>query len=358
MKLSFEVPSALISGARQVRTEVLGSDSKGSLVLLNGVPTRVAQQLPVGQTLNGTVVGSPGSTAQIVLGAESEGVLGPAQPLQAWGEPADPENVELMSTLRRYGIPWTREAFLSLKSLLQSLGGLRSPEDLDAAALLLQRRLPGSLLGTLRAYASGGLRLGSFLAGLPADRLADLRKAWSTGTLLERFTELFGSENRPGQNPALRGSLEGIIDSLRLQELISGLNGQLPEDRVYFQWPMFWSGQDLPDTLEGEAFLPRGTDGQFCCSLRVLANPPRLGPLEIGLHRVEKSLWAHFGCTRAESREEFATIFSGLRTALLALGWKSVKITTGLAIPRPGVLLAPAELPSQPSRRVSLDIKG
>ena len=335
MRLSFDLPSLALSPGQSVRAEVVSSDEKGSNILLNGVPTRVKEKLEAGQSIQGRIERTAGGQTVLSFAAETdvtaEGAI--EKFFTSLGVVPGQDDIALAQTLRRHGIPLTGDWFRRVSEMMLKLGtGTGDRAALDALVLLLRFRAPESAFPLLKAYVSGDMRFAALLSKLGTGEAELLKANWNAGRVLDHLLELVGgsgSSTKPtAELPA------SLADNLVLQELLSNAPQGVDEGRVYFQWPIFWEGQEFPDTLEGEAFVPpKGREDQGY-SLRILVHPPSLGEMEIALHKVDKGLWVHFSTSAPESRTALGNMFPALQARLRELSWASVKLTVGHLVPR------------------------
>ncbi|RCK81464.1 MAG: hypothetical protein OZSIB_0598 [Candidatus Ozemobacter sibiricus] len=335
-----------------VRGEVLASDEKGSLLVVEGRPVTTNKPLEAGRTLAGRVeVGADGQ-AHLAMEAEEGATAAPEggarAVLQHWGLPPTDENLALWRLLQRAGGRASPEALLALKELLARLGAGLDRASQQALNLLLARRLPEGAFPLLLQYVRGELTFARMWQDLPAAWQEALQQAWGEKPILER---LVGLLQEAGADDLAAG--QALADAwpanLALQEMLSQPPMGAAEGRLYFQWPVFWSGMDLPDTLEGEAFFEGGDGPGRGFSLRVQVTPPRLGRLEIGLHRLREALWIHFAAQQAEVIPALRTIFEPLEERLRALGWTSLRLTVG-RLPGREFFLAPLEAAMDPAK--------
>jgi len=361
MKLSFESGLHSFSQGQTVRGEVVGSDDSGSLVVVNGLPVVTSKKLEVGKQFVGNIDNVEGRQATISVvgeGADQLISLVPEKAVAQLGLSVTEENLGILAMLRRFGLPSSLEWFQKIKNIMQTQGVLSDKDTLEALGLLLSRGLSKSALSVLKEYVSGGLRLGSILSKMGSTSDETLKKDWLASNLLSKLVA--GLENKDFRLESQGGPDKfptELASNLLLQEILSVPPDVNQEGRLYFQWPIFWSGQDVPDTLEGEAFFQANTEQKPSFSLRILVEPPRLGALEIGIHRISDSLWTHFGVTNPQSHEFLNGIFTKLSESLRALGWKSVRLTSG-PISQKDHFLAPREnAPIEQPAVTVLDIK-
>jgi len=351
MRLSFNLPSLSLTNGQSVRAEVISSDDKGSNVLLNGVPMRISEKLEAGRRIDGRIERTENGQAVLNLSGEADSPAESAAEkfLSSIGVSPEADNIMLIQTLRRHGIPLTDDWFRRAREMMLKLGvGAGDRASLDALALLLRFRSPESGFALLKSYVNGNMKFAELVAKLGTGEAELLKKSWSSGRVMDHLLELIGRSGDASAESAadLPASL---ADNLILQELLSNPPQTGEEGRIYFQWPLYWEGQGVPDTLEGESFVPpRGREEQGY-SLRILVHPPSLGDLEIALHRLDTNLWVHFSASKPESRQALSDVFPALQTRLRELSWTSVKLTVGV-LPVRSTFLGPTE-PETPMQK-------
>ncbi len=363
-RLTFDGAPAGWRPGQVVRGEVLASDEKGSLLMVEGRPVTTNKTLEAGRTFAGRV--EVGADGQAGLALETEGEAGEAgaaargtgdqRVLQNWGLPATEENLQLLRLLRRVGGGIGPEALQALKDLLARLGaGVDRPSQ-QALGVLLARRLPEGAFPLLLKYVRGEMTFARWLEHLPVAWREAFREAWGEKSLLDRVRDLVGGAGADDL-AAGRALAEEFPANLALQELLSQPPAGPAEGRLYFQWPVFWEGTDLPDTLEGEAFYEGGEGPGRGFSLRLQVTPPRLGRLEVGLHRLREALWIHFAAQQAETIPALRTLFGPLEERLRTLGWTSLRLTAGRLPAREFFLAPPEAAPEPPAPACRLDVR-
>lgn len=346
MRLSFDLPSLNLAHGQSVRAEVVSSDEKGSNILLNGVPTRVKEKLEAGKSISGRIERSENGQTILTLAAESdltsEGAVD--RFFASLGITPGQDDLALARTLRRHGIPLTGDWFRLAREMMLKLNlgmGTRDRTSLNALALMLRFKVPESGFALVRAYVKGDMRFAEVMAKLGSGEAEALKTNWNSGRVLDHLLDLIGAsgESTEGRATELPASL---VDNLVLQELLSNAPQSGEEGRIYFQWPIYWEGQEYPDTLEGESFVPPKGNKDQGYSLRILVHPPTLGNMEIALHRLESNLWVHFSASNPASREALSGMFPTLQARLKELSWASVKLTVGI-LPVRETFLGPTE---------------
>lgn len=318
--------SELTSG-RTVRAEVVASEGGRSLVLVNGVPTRADGEFPPGHSLSGQLAATDGGF-KIIAGDNSTGVSAEKM-LENAG--IHEGGAKLTAAFKGYGVPLTQENLkLAGEFLLQLPGAATDRQNFNLVALLLSRRLGIGAGGLLKDYLAGNLKFEHLFAGLEKGLLSSLKQGWGQGKLLEMLQQLI---KQTGSSPAtelgsLTGKIDALVANLQLQEILTVPPDQQNEGRLYFQWPIFWQNQELPDTLEGEASTPGGQNLQQGFSLRLLINPPGLGHLEVAMHQLNKTLWVHFGA-EPEALDSIRSLFPILRQRLIGEDYDQIRLTAG-----------------------------
>lgn len=325
MKLSLPSNNADPANPRPVRAEVVASEGGRSLLLVNGRPVPVAGEFAAGQQLNGRLAATAGGFS-IIAADNSEGVSA-EKLLQNAG--LHENGPQLAAAMKSYGVPVNAENLRLAAELLKQLP--RSAANPELVALLLARKLPAAAAPLLQAYLAGRLQAAGLFAALDRTGQTALQNAWGRGRLTDTLLQMFAA-GKTGDAATLRRLAAGgeeWVAGLQLQEMLSILPERGQEGRIYFQWPMFWHDQDVPDTLEGEAFVPDSSDQEQGFSLRLLVNPPAFGQVEVALHLQQKTLWIHFGVAE-EHIDLFKSIFTEIRTRVLAGGdFDQVRLTIG-----------------------------
>ncbi|HAE41248.1 MAG TPA: hypothetical protein DCG57_21840 [Candidatus Riflebacteria bacterium] len=313
---------------RQVNAEVIASEGGRSLVLVNGKPTAVAGNLTVGHQMSGRLAATDGGFS-IIAGDNSSGVSAEKLLNNAGIHEG---GSELTSAFKRYGVVLSQENLKLAGEILKTLPDTALNRiNAGVIALLLAKKLPAATFALLRDYLGGNLKFASLLAGLDKSVLAGLRESWGQGRMMEALQQLI----KNGMSGARTGGMlqvekvEEFVVSLQFQEIMTRQAENGNEGRMYFQWPLFWNGQDLPDTLEGEAFLPDGNDPEQGFSIRLLVNPPALGQVEVAMHQLKTNLWVHFG-VETKAIELVRGIFPLLQERLAAdRQWENLRFTVG-----------------------------
>jgi hypothetical protein len=358
MKIGLDTLSGYFGSGQKVQGEVIGSGDGKSQVVLNGIPARLDRALPVGQRIEGTV--EPGAGGQAVLTLTGAGeAMGSAEGWLTRNRLSpDQVNQDLIKAFQTFRFPITPELLSQARELFERLGLSGEPAEMETLALMMMRKLPASIFPLLKQYVQGGMRLGDLLARLSPEERALMSAEWSMGRLWEKLGEFLQGKETAGFTPGLRAGLSAeVLANIALQESLT--NPSLPdqEGHFYFQWPIFWSQSDVPDTLEGEAYFAHSDRDEPGFSMRLLVSPPRLGPLEVGLHRVQQSLWVHFGAEKTSARPALQSMFPGLIEALKALDWNAVKLTLGTKSVR-NHFLAPAPISGREEPETRLDVRG
>ncbi len=237
-------------------------------------------------------------------------------------------DLKTVNTLKSYGVTINPENLKLIAAIMKNMPGKVNMGDL--LGLLISKKIPLQNADMVGKYINGSINFSALFANLSDEALNELRASWNTGKLLEKLQNLVKLANtatsaaRATENKELA---KEVVDNLRLQELFSQLPDANNDGNIYFQWPVFWGNQDLPDCLEGEAFFPNKDSPKEGFCLRILVNPPNLGQTEISLITREKELYVHFGVDE-RFIDTFRTIFNPIRENILALGnYTSVHFT-------------------------------
>lgn len=323
MKLSF--PSNDPAGGAAVKVEVVASEGGRSLAMVNGRPLHIAGEYQPGQQVDGRLAATEGGF-KIIAADNSSGVSAEKLLQNAGLHESGPQ---LAAAMKSYGVPITGENLRMAAELIRQLP--EGAANTELVALLLARKLPVAAAPLLLSYLSGQLKLSALFAALDKPAQTLLQNSWGQGKLLETLLTMIreGGGGNAETVRRLAGGVEEWVAGLQLQELFSQASDGPHEGKIYFQWPIFWHDQDVPDTLEGEAFVPGGSDKEQGFSLRVLVHPPALGQVEVAMNQLQRDLWVHFG-VEAEMIEVFKTIFADVRERVLAGGdYDQVRITIG-----------------------------
>lgn len=294
---------------RTGNTEVFASVGDKSLVLVNGRPVQVDAHVALNTEQSYQVAVS---TDKILAQAGLEKTS---------------TNQSIVETLREYGVALTSENLKQAAAFAKTLPGFAADKlNLATIALMILKGIDQKNAALIKEYIAGKFEFAEILKNIPPQLLAELKGNWQSGRLFARIQNLISDQGAARFFSEDTDILEELVGSLKLQEVLSSAEGQKRENTFYFQWPVFWSDRDLPDTLEGEAFYGDPDEQGFC--LRLLFEPPSLGSVEVALNSISEKLWVHFGCD-TEVISDIKSIFPVLHESLLAQGFKEVRITIG-----------------------------
>ncbi len=314
-----------LSSSDQVRAEVVASEGGRSLVMVNGRPVHVAGDYQAGQQISGRLAATDGGF-RIIAADNSTGVSAEKLLQNAGLHEAGPA---LTTAMKNYGVPITGE---NLQLAAEIIGKLpQGAANLELVALLLARKLPVGAAPLLEAYLGGQLKFAGLFSALEKSLQTSMQTSWGEGRLVEALFSMIraGAKGDAAGVRRLAKNADEWVAGFKLQEVFTAPPDGNQEGRFYFQWPMFWHGQELPDTLEGEAFVPSGSDKEQGFSLRILVSPPSLGQVEVALNQQERSLWVHFAVAEPMLKV-FPEIFSLIREKLIAGGdFDDVRLTIG-----------------------------
>ena len=236
-------------------------------------------------------------------------------------------DAKTISTLKSYGVTINPENLKLIATIIKNMPGKVNIGDL--LGLLISKKMPLENSELLNKYINGDIKFSAIFAGLSEEALNELRASWNTGKLLEKLENLVKLGNSVSNAIENSELAEEITENLALQELFSTLPDANNDGNIYFQWPIFWNNQELPDCLEGEAFFPNKNNQKEGFCLRILVTPPNLGQTEISLTTRGKELYVHFGVNE-KFIDSFRSIFAPIRENILALGdYESVQFTIG-----------------------------
>ncbi len=339
MKISLQGPAQAFTSGQSVRGEVVGHQNGQSLAVINGIMTRIPRRLPIGHTFSGRV--QQGENGETVVESQTPDRQNRSASTQI-SHPqvkldATPENRQLTELMKQFGVPVTAETLEEIRHRLPQGSSLTDSPKLRAILLMLARKLPEQHLKSLESYFSGRQRLSDVFARLDGEALSQTRREWGLGRSFAKLLELL-EKGHVADSDRSNAVTDQLSENLLFQTLFDVSPTHDGERQIYFQWPLFWQGRDIPDTIEGECFFSRKDSVHRGFSVRVLVHPPNLGDMEIGIHEFEKALWVHFGVSGQAARDALPTSFESMRETLLGQSWKSVKLTIGTKSPRPGLL--------------------
>ena len=262
---------------------------------------------------------------------------------------------KLVETLKSYGVIINADNLKLVAALMKNMPGKVSAGDL--LGMLLSRKVPVENTDLLGKYVNGTINFSALFSNLSEDLLNELRASWNTGQMLEKLQQLVKLGNnteRSGENLELA---KEVVENLGLQELLTNIPDANNDGSIYFQWPIFWNNQDLPDCLEGEAFFPNKNNQKEGFCLRILVTPPNLGQTEISLTTKDKELYVHFGVNE-KMMDAFRSIFNNIRENILAAGdYTSVQFTVGRNREHRNFFSRESKLPNAPKRNTYIDFK-
>lgn len=316
-----------VAALQPVRADVVASENGRSLVMVNGRPVQLDGEMPAGESVVGKLSQAAGGGVTLHASEPAAGV-DTTKLVESAGLP--PEARDLVGVMREYGLTPGKDNLQTAAEFLKHMPGTTmSRETFHAIALMLSRRLDMKGFSQIKSYLGKELRFDKLFAGLDKALLSQIRLSWGEAGLVDALKELFKSA---GAFKLIVGAKEQLLEefaaSLKAQQLLSMPAEHSGENRIYFSWPMFWAGQELPDTLEGEAFVPDSDSARQGTSLRILVEPPRLGKMEVSINRLDQALWIHFGASEQSARA-LKTIFQPLREAMRALGFEQTRLTIG-----------------------------
>ena len=234
---------------------------------------------------------------------------------------------EDVSTLKSYGVEISSE---NLKIAAEAMKNI--PDGLpagDLVGLLISRKITVEEFGLLSKYANGEIKFSSLFSSFEPKILAELKNYWGSGKLLERLEQMLRLGSSLLQIERKSTFFKNLANNFELQELLSILPNKNNDGSLYFQWPIFWAGQDVPDTLEGEAFVPKSGGEREGFGLRILVDPPSLGKTEISLSSLNKGLSVYFGVEEL-LKDVVRSICPAIRESILKTGdFKSVRFNVG-----------------------------
>ena len=358
MKLFFDSSSHNLSNGQNVKAEVVAKESGSSLLIINGSPQKVDGELNVGQEIAGKVVISSDGRVGLEISSATEGKIDYSKVLSQLGLNNSSENRELLAAFSRFGLPFDRNMLLNAIAIAGKFALSKGLADSIAFSML--KGVPESKIALVLKYFEGKLKFDELFSKLQNSFSAELKQAWSEGEILKKVFGLIGakgSENSFGFDELKKEFAEKLAENFDFQSVLSDSNDKSAENKVYFQWPLFWQNSSLPDTLEGEAFYPpKDKQNEHGFSIRIRVSPPNLGNMEISLNKIRDSVWVHFAVESGESEQEIRGIFLNIRQALKNFGWDEVKISSGKLAKEAGFFSRSTISPAKPAKQL-LDLK-
>ncbi|MBF0544891.1 MAG: flagellar hook-length control protein FliK [Candidatus Riflebacteria bacterium] len=363
MRINLDLPSTLFKSNQSVKGEVISSNEKGSLLLINGQLARTDKKLSIGQKLTGSVDSKSQNEEQIEVDLEfdktdisSEDLQNPTKFLTEAELPRNFDGKSTIEILRSFGLPLNLKTLETLQKLFKAFGIPKTFSDMEAASLLIGRNLPLNAFPTLKKYFSGTLNFENLLSKLDPKVMKFLQKNWTEGKTFENISKLLKGEKNEIFDSVEKEQIKDAAENLFLQEILSKPPEENTEGRLFFQWPIYWSHQEIPDTLEGEAFYPPKSREDMGFALRVMVNPPRLGKIELLLNQLKEGLWVLFMPEKSETESKLIQSFSKLKKALENKSWKSIKLSIG-EYPNRRSFLSPENSASSHRSPRKLDVK-
>lgn len=224
---------------------------------------------------------------------------------------------ELKASMKDYGVAITAENAKTAAEYAKQLPEW-AKNDTELIALMTAKKLPIEMLKTASDYLKGKLRFDNLFAAMDKSTFEGMKKAWGEGQMLDMLRKIIaegiGGNKELGQKLAL--VTENFASDLVFQEVMSKLPGIAGEGQIFFQWPLFWHGSDVPDTLEGEAFVPGNDNLENGFSLKLMVNPPTLGQISVNINSLKRKLWVKFSVEEL-SMGPIKTIIQPLRDNIL-----------------------------------------
>jgi hypothetical protein len=336
----------------QTVANLIASSEGKALLLINGRPIQVSQNSQA-KPQNNFATNSPNTSAK------NAPALEPAQLLSKAGIPQTKANLKLIGALKEYSIVLNPQNIKEAALIAAKIPGFIGEQiNLKTLALILQKNLPTSSSQLVKKYLAGELSFAQLLKSASPELIGSLKKDWNLISVIDKIKHLILQGNTRQTGEAFnKGELaEKLASNLQFQEILSRQQSPDQETRLYFQWPLFWSNEELPDSLEGEAYFFADKERNQGFSLRMLVEPESLGQIEVAMNYMEDELWVHFG-TQQKSLADIKSIFSALKTGLQKAGFKKVRLTAGLIRDLDNFLLIKAENDSQQKPPRNIDLK-
>lgn len=343
-------------GGQSVKAELVANAGGKSLVMLNGMPVQVDGDLKNSAALTGKLAESG---VQVTVEADQTFSASPEKILSEAGLENNDKNQQLLNSLREYGVPLTPENLRKASQVAASMPDFAlNRANLAAVALVLLRKLPAKSGELVRDYLSGKLKFSEIFGKMGNDMAAILKENWSAARVFENLQRLLAEQTRlPFSSSSKEAeAIEEFMSSLQLQELLSEHGEGRIENKIFFQWPLFWANQELPDTLEGETYFMDNESGEQGFCMRMLVCPPSLGEIEVAMNRLKEMLWIHFGAQSA-SIDHIRGILPLLKSRLNACGFEDVRLTVGKIRNLDNFFLAREEEKAFPIAEKRVDVK-
>lgn len=265
---------------------------------------------------------------------------------------------EFQNAMKEYGVSMTTENMRLAAEYSKSLpAGLNDNSQL--LALMITRKIPSNQASMVLDYLNGNLKFSTLFEGLPREVLSELRQSWGEGQMLDALRKIIsgGNADKAMFNQTLK--TENIATELVFQELATKLPKFNEEGQIFFQWPVFWGDSEVPDTLEGEAYVPDKENSEQGFGLRLIVTPPKLGQIEIFMNGIKRNLSVNFG-VEDKAFEPIKSIFEATRKQILSLGdFDSVKLTIRNRMPTKNFFVKETKIALEPQsqKRFSLDLR-
>ena len=266
---------------------------------------------------------------------------------------------ELKDALKEYGVNITKDNLALLAEYSKNLPkGLNNNSQL--LAFMLSRRIPTDKASIALDYLNGNLKFDKLFSNLPKEALLGIKQSWGEGQMLEALRRILSGSGSE-QEIAKAFKTENFASNLIFQELATTLPTFYEEGQIFFQWPVFWNNSDIPDTLEGEAYVPDKDKSEQGFGLRLVVTPPSLGQIEVKMNSFKRNLNAAFG-VEEKAFAPINSIFESTKNQILKLGdFDSVRFS--LKVRQPSKNFFVKELPKQVDattayqRKFTLDLK-
>ncbi len=265
---------------------------------------------------------------------------------------------ELKTALKDYGVSATSENISLAAEHMNALPEW-AKDNMELIAILVARKMPSSAFESVLGFLDGKFKFAKLFEGLNKAELGAIRENWNNGQMLDALLEILkeGGAGRASGVAKAASLFENLFSDLALQELASSMPDPLLEGQIFFRWPFFWDGQELPDTLEGEAFVPHKDNAQQGFSLRMMVTPTNLGQMEVRLNSLKGELWVNFG-VEEKSLELIRTLDGSIKKQVLALGdYDLVHVNANVRQPTRNFFVVETEAGKKIAKNTSIDFK-
>lgn len=247
--------------------------------------------------------------------------------LKANGFEQNEINKNILKALSNFGVVKNKKNFTTVLNLLRNIGNVK--ENISTAVFLMTKGLSSDKANLIAKYLNGGLKFSSLLNLINVKHLPLLKSAWLKGNFTTTLLELISGKGEfKDIGSGVKEQLaKDFSENIIAQNLLSSNSSTQNENKIFFQYPIFWNNSVIPDTLEGEASFSGDNNVESGFSLKILASPPTLGNIEIRVNQLSKKIWINIAACSNKSRDLLSTLIQPIHAKLLEQGWKNIKIS-------------------------------